>query len=168
MASYGRLPLTFEPNLGQTDGQVRFLARGGGMTAFFTDTETVLVLGHSEQTVVRMKLEKSEKPRRVAGVEKQPGISNYFIGNDPAKWRTDVPHYARIEYQGVYPGDPLAELEGNALDFSLTAQKGPFFFGDPEVFVVSGRIRPNKSGFRASEGHASARPCPGSTIFFRA
>ena len=64
--------------------------------------------------------------------------------------------------------DPLAKLEGNALDFSLTAQKGPFFFGDPEVFVVSRRVGPNKSGFRASEGHASARPCPGSTIFFRA
>ena len=97
MASYGRLPLTFEPNLGQTDGQVRFLARGGGMTAFFTDTETVMVLGRSEQAVVRMKLEKAGKPRRVAGVEKVPGISNYFIGNDPAKWRTDVPHYARVE-----------------------------------------------------------------------
>ena len=35
---YGKLPLAFEPNVGQTDGQVRFLARGGGMTAFFTDT----------------------------------------------------------------------------------------------------------------------------------
>ncbi len=38
---YGKLPLAFEPNLGQTDARVRFLARGGGMTAFFTDTEAV-------------------------------------------------------------------------------------------------------------------------------
>ena len=120
---YGNLPLAFEPNLGQTDGRVRFLARGGGMTAFFTDTETAMVLSRSrhanqlaglgreeapagevEQTVVRMKLENASRPRRATGFEKLPGISNYFIGNDPAKWRTNVPQYARIQYEGVYPG----------------------------------------------------------------
>ena len=105
--SYGKLPLAFEPNLGQTDSQVRFVVRGGGMTAFFTDTETAMVLGRSEQAVVRMKLTGADQPRRVIGLEKLPGISNYFIGNDPRKWRTDVPHYGRIEYQGVYPGVDL-------------------------------------------------------------
>ena len=121
--NYGKLPLSFEPNVGQTDERVRFLTRGGGMTTFFTDTETVMVLSRSreakqpdapgrpdaappevEQAVVRMKLEKAAQPRRTAGLEKLPGISNYFIGNDPAKWRTDVPHYGRIQYEGVYPG----------------------------------------------------------------
>ena len=105
--NYGRLPLAFEPNLGQTAPEVRFLARGGGMMAFFTDAETVMVLGGSEQAVVRMKLAGAMKPRQATGLEKLPGISNYFIGNDPKKWRTDVPHYARIEYQGVYPGIDL-------------------------------------------------------------
>src|ERR1019366_5623414 len=37
-SDYGKLPLAFEPNMGQTDPRVRFLARGGGMTTFFTDT----------------------------------------------------------------------------------------------------------------------------------
>jgi hypothetical protein len=82
------------------------------MTAFFTDTETVMVLGRTEQTVVRMKLEKAGKPRHVVGMERLPGITNYFIGNDPTKWRTDVPHYARIQYEGVYPGIDL-EWYGN-------------------------------------------------------
>jgi hypothetical protein len=104
LATYGRLPLHFEPNVGQTDGRVRFLARGGGMTAFFTDAETVMLLGRSEQTVVRMRLENAGQPRRMVGLEKMPGVSNYFIGNEPAKWLTDVPHYGRIEYAGVYPG----------------------------------------------------------------
>jgi uncharacterized protein (TIGR03437 family) len=123
---YGNLPLAFEPNLGQTDGRVRFLARGGGMTAFFTDTETVMALSRRrqakkpeglgrleapadqvEQAVVRMKLENA-RPRRVTGLEKLPGISNYFIGNDPAKWRTNVPQYARIQYEDVYPGIDVA------------------------------------------------------------
>jgi hypothetical protein len=123
---YGKLPLAFEPNVGQADAQVRFLARGGGMTTFFTDSETVMVLsrnrqakkpegpgrpeaaaGQGEQAVVRMKLGNASRPRRAIGLDKLPGISNYFIGNDPAKWHTDVPQYARIQYESVYPGIDL-------------------------------------------------------------
>ena len=33
--SYGKLPLAFEQNRGQTDGRVDFLARAAGHTAFF-------------------------------------------------------------------------------------------------------------------------------------
>jgi uncharacterized protein (TIGR03437 family) len=122
--NYGNLPSAFEPNTGQTAPEVRFLTRGRGMTTFFTDTEAVMVLHKSEQrphdgfdrpepppkveqAVVRMKLAGAMKPRQATGLEKLPGVSNYFIGNDPKKWRTDVPHYARIEYQGVYPGIDL-------------------------------------------------------------
>src|SRR5947207_6050798 len=94
------------------------------MTRSFPDAETSIVLSRHanqperpgpqsaaadavEQAVVRMKLEKASRPRRVIGTEKLPGVSNYFIGNDPAQWHTDVPHYARIQYEGVYPGIDL-------------------------------------------------------------
>src|SRR5262249_50083828 len=40
-------------------------------------------------------------------LEPQPGISNYFIGNDPSKWRTEIPHYGRVALRGVYPGIDL-------------------------------------------------------------
>ncbi len=124
--NYGDLPLAFEPNVGQTDAPVRFLARGGGMMAFLTDAETAMVLSRSrhtnrpagkdrekaaagevERTVVRMKLENASRSRHATGLEDQPGVSNYFIGNDPAKWRANVPHYARVQYEGVYPGIDL-------------------------------------------------------------
>jgi hypothetical protein len=42
--TYGKLPLQFEANRGQTDPRVRFLARGNGYTLFLTSTEAVLVL----------------------------------------------------------------------------------------------------------------------------
>src|SRR5437867_2112745 len=42
--AYGRLPLYFEANQGQTDPQVKFLARGIAHTLFFTEREVVLVL----------------------------------------------------------------------------------------------------------------------------
>ena len=31
-------------------------------------------------------------------------MSNYFIGNDPSKWHTNIANYAKVEYQDVYRG----------------------------------------------------------------
>src|SRR2546422_10756929 len=46
--AYGKLPLMFEVNRGQTDPQVKFLSRGPGYTLFLTPTEAVLVLSKRE------------------------------------------------------------------------------------------------------------------------
>jgi hypothetical protein len=118
--SYGRVPLYFEPNQGQFDAGVRYAGRGAGHALFLSDDEAVLVLSRGgantheerlkgptakiEQATVRMKLLGAGKPSEWTGLDRQPGISNYFIGNDPAQWRTDVPHYGKVEARGVYPG----------------------------------------------------------------
>ena len=39
---YGRVPLSFEANQGQTDPRVRFISRGNGYTLFLTSDEAVL------------------------------------------------------------------------------------------------------------------------------
>jgi uncharacterized repeat protein (TIGR01451 family) len=44
---------------------------------------------------------------QVVGLDELPGKSNYFIGNDPKKWRTSIPHYAKVRYEQVYPGIDL-------------------------------------------------------------
>jgi hypothetical protein len=36
-----------------------------------------------------------------------PGRSNYFLGNDPALWRTDVPSYAEVIYRDIWPNVDL-------------------------------------------------------------
>jgi hypothetical protein len=41
---------------------------------------------------------------RVVGLEPLPGTVNYFRGNDPRQWRTNVSTYAKVEYRDVYPG----------------------------------------------------------------
>src|SRR5713226_10047437 len=51
-AAYARLPLAFEANRGQTDPQVRFLARGRGYTVFLTPTEAVLTLVDPRQAAL--------------------------------------------------------------------------------------------------------------------
>jgi len=54
-----------------------------------------------------MKLVGANPASQIAGLEELPGRSNYFIGNDPKKWRTNVPNYAKVRYKGIYPGVDL-------------------------------------------------------------
>ena len=129
-ADYGKLPLAFEVNQGQSDSQVKFLAHGGGHGLFLTDRAAVLALNKSENArakqhrgkdgnasqiaarrvktdVVRMELAGASPSLQITGAEQLPGRANYFIGNDPAKWHADIPTYAKVKYVGVYPGVDL-------------------------------------------------------------
>ena len=130
--SYGKLPLSFEANQGQTDPHVRFLSRGNGYSLFLTAKEAVLALhkpamdpeagnhgdrlpGHSgisgersfKTDVVRMQLAGARSDALVTGKNKLPGVANYFIGNDQQKWQTSMPTYGQVEYRHVYPGVDL-------------------------------------------------------------
>jgi len=115
-ASYSRLPLSFELNQGQTDPQVKFLAREPGYTVFLASDEAVLTLqpsatasaGKGEKpAVVRLKLVGAERNARVSGERELPGRSNYFVGNDPQRWHTNIPTYAQVRYRSVYRGIDL-------------------------------------------------------------
>jgi len=99
--SYGNLPMSFELNQGQVDEKVDFVARSEGYNLFLTHNEAVLTL---DGQVLRIQLLNANQFSAVSGIEKQSGISSYFIGNDPEKWRTHVPHYTKVKYQQVYPG----------------------------------------------------------------
>ena len=54
-----------------------------------------------------MRLVGASKHPQITGLDPLPGRSNYFIGDDPARWQRDVPNYARVKYAGVYPGIDL-------------------------------------------------------------
>lgn len=54
--------------------------------------------------VLRMHLAGANSVPGVSGLEKTSAKSNYYIGNDPTKWRTNVPNYGKVQYAGVYPG----------------------------------------------------------------
>ncbi len=123
LRDYGRLPLVFEPNQGQADAEVRFLTRTQGGTLFLTEHEAVLVSRGGAP--VRMRLTHAGKAKAVQGLEPTGGISNYFIGNDPAKWRTNIPNYRRVEYKSVYAGVDLVYY-GNPqkLEYDLVVAPG--------------------------------------------
>lgn len=114
---YGKLPLSFEANQGQTDPQVKFFSRGQGYSLFLTPTEAVLGLRKSAQqppssdiqatstaeTSLRIRLLGASETPKITGLEPLPGRSHYLTGNNPRQWRTDVPRYAKVHYQEVYP-----------------------------------------------------------------
>jgi len=130
VSEFSKLPLSFEANWGQYNSQVKFLSRGRGYTLFLTANEAVLTLQQplfhggvgdgqttdtngsregraAEKAVLRMKLLGSNADPEVMGLEELPGAINYFIGNDPAKWRTNISSYAKVKFEDVYPGTDL-------------------------------------------------------------
>ncbi len=103
--TYGKLPLVFEANAGQTDSSVRFLAHGNGYTLFLTAADPLLSFaGKTGQSVLRFHLAGAYPHPQVIGLQKLPGKTNYFIGSDASSWHTNVPTYAKVMYQNVYSG----------------------------------------------------------------
>ena len=193
--NYGKLPLSFEVNEGQTDGQVKFLARGQGYTLFLNSQEAVLALqkaevggqregkiekpgaeliaeriglfkdgsamatsprskdrGYSVQergerpdagrvtrTMLEMKVVGANAKARVVGAGELPGKSNYLIGNDPKKWRTNISTYAKVRVEDVYPGVDLVYYgNGGQLEYDFVVRPG----ADPKVIKLALGSRP--------------------------
>jgi len=132
--AYGKLPLSFEINNGQSDPHVKFLSRGQGFNLFLTGDAAVFSLAGSKpgpqpiwapsemkgvnqgnsnkrqstiNTFLQMKLIGANPEARVRGMDVLLGKANYFIGRDPSIWRTKVPTYAKVKYEDVYPGIDL-------------------------------------------------------------
>ncbi len=127
-------PLSFEPNRGQTDPAVRFLARGAGYTFFLTPAESVLVLkgAAADPPVFRARLTGASAESLFTGEEPLPGVSNYYGRPGGATAITGVPHYGRVRASGVYQGIDLVYY-GNPerLEYDFVVAPG----ADPSVIV---------------------------------
>jgi uncharacterized protein DUF11/beta-propeller repeat-containing protein len=140
LATYGHLPLIFEPNQGQTDAKVKFLSHGRGYGLYLTDQEAVLALQHfvgssrnAGTSVVSMKLSGASSVGEPVGDDPLPGKSNYLIGNDPAKWHRDIPQFARVRYRKVYPGIDLVYYgDQGQVEYDFEVLPG----GDPKAVAL--------------------------------
>jgi hypothetical protein len=106
-----RLPLSFVENRGQTDARVRFQARTSNYSVFLTPDAAVFSFrdqrpGHArtKRPAITMRFAGAQPSAPIEGLERLPGVSHFYRGNDPRKWRTDVPHYARARYRQPWPG----------------------------------------------------------------
>jgi len=170
-AILSQLPLLFEPNLGQINlgqtslGQtnaaqtnpdpVKFVARGNGYSLFLDSEGATLALrspahaGSGARTEsLRMKLAGASRSPRITGTDLLPGKSNYFIGNDRSKWRSNIPQFARVSYDDIYPGINLV-FYGNQgqleYDFQIAPGADPSqaqleFDGAQKVELNSGSL----------------------------
>jgi len=114
LRNYARLPLSFEPNLGQSNLQIKFLAHGEGYGLFLTANRALLSVrvpvAHADgqqARVLSLQLLGANSAARVFPEAKMAGVSNYLLGGDPGQWHTNVPHYARVHYAEIYPGVDL-------------------------------------------------------------
>src|SRR5262245_35555824 len=96
--------LRFDPNRGQFDPRVRYRARGHGYSLCATQEGMTVGLRRSggEAAVVGLRIAGARSVEPV-GVSKLDGVTNYFLGADPARWRTGLEGYARVRYPGVLP-----------------------------------------------------------------
>src|SRR6266404_3321848 len=104
-SSFGRLPLSFESD-SHPNGAARFISRPAGYSLLLTSSEVVL-RPKSSQSLLRLRLVGANPVAKISGLEQMPGHSNYLLGNDPTQWRTDVPHFAKVRYEQIYPGVDL-------------------------------------------------------------
>ena len=129
--AYGKLPLQFEPNKGQAAADVAFLTRGSNYTLFLKQTEAVLSLSKQD---VRLKLLGSNPAARIGALDVLPGKVNHFIGNDQAKWRTNISTYQKVKYESVYPGvDLIYYGDQRRLEYDFIVAPGT----DPQLIQLS-------------------------------
>ena len=114
-----KAPLSFEPNQGQSGTGVQFVSRGSGYTLVLAAGEAVVSLErqHTAATpeqrpsaavdTLHMALIGADRKAAATGLDRLPGTVNYFLGNDPKKWHTAIPTYAKVNYSGIYPGIDL-------------------------------------------------------------
>jgi Beta-propeller repeat/Abnormal spindle-like microcephaly-assoc'd, ASPM-SPD-2-Hydin len=150
---YARLPLTFEANQGQAGSDVKFLSHGQGYTALLTAGGMTLSFRGSAATVaastpqnatsqgstnensasqsssaaatVQFALVGASRNLAVTGENPQPGKVNYFLGNAPTQWLTNVPIYGRVRYANVYPGIDLVYYGSNQqLEYDFEVRPG--------------------------------------------
>lgn len=148
---YYSRPLSFTENDGQFGEETRFRAEAGGAGIFICDNEVVYLFARDTDELLKEgsarpgeSPHKFNRPRykkefamlkahfigagddvEIVGEDLLPHYNNYFIGNDPAAWRTDVPNYAAVTYRNLYPGIDLKYYgDGKSLKYDFIVSPG--------------------------------------------
>ena len=124
--------------------------------------------GHLQRTtdVVQLKLVNANENPAVLGTRELPGKANYFLGDDPGKWHTNVPTYAGVRYRDIYPGIDLVYYgnQGGELEYDFVVSPG----ADPGTisFDVAPPVQERNSKLenRKSAAHASPQLAADGTL----
>jgi hypothetical protein len=126
--AYGKVPLSFIPNEGQTDEAVRYYAQGAGYGFFFTHEGATLSFseGKGDGHALALDFLGANPNAALTAQEQLPGEVNYLVGDDPSNWQQGLPTHAELLYGGLCKGStwPCAE-RGASSSTSSTSSQAP-------------------------------------------
>ena len=156
---HGRLPQAFIENRGQVDERVKLYLRSGRQTLWLTNEGVVFDLLRMAEEARAPTAPPAERRARRSSLPKErlvfsqdflganlgatiepkqllPSTYNYYLGNDPTRWRTGVRAYAEVVYREIWAGIDL-RLYGNGrhLEQEFVVKPG----GDPSRIRVAYR-----------------------------
>jgi hypothetical protein len=134
-------PLSFEENHGQANASNGFVGRSSSLTVLLGSSDAIFVLKDRRSAIphdpeegpprsspsfsFRMKLVGGNTASHSVGVDRLPGVANYFIGDSPEGWRTNIPTYGGVKVTGVYPGiDLVYHGQGGHLEYDFVVAPG--------------------------------------------
>ena len=96
-----RQPIYFEPVSAGT-----FAAAGDGLRLEVSPASTALWIQPrgAGAAKIDLRLLGGIAPRQLVGGGLQSGVTNYYEGTDPLRWRKSIPHFSSVRANGVYPG----------------------------------------------------------------
>ena len=109
--NYGKLPLSFIENRGQTDKSVAYYLQSSAYSLYFTRGGHALRLTQGQDDAAKAHTIEVElvnaTPKRVESRERLPGVISYFMG--PKKdWHAGIPTHGQIRYVQAWPGIDLS------------------------------------------------------------
>lgn len=150
--SYSKIPLSFVPNYGQAGEKVKFTSRGNGYSLALGPTTFTLAVAdqhnknadqrnqnkgtkaQSSAAVLHATLLNANAAARLTGIDRLPTKTNYLIGSDPRKWKTNIPNYAKVKSSHVYPGIDLVFYgKQDLLEYDFIVSPGT----NPEVIALA-------------------------------
>ena len=124
--------LRFETNEGQLAADIAFSARGLGYDIAIRRQGEMVSLAGKGSPAVSMRFV-GARTSACVGEAPLPGISNYLLGGDPSRWRTNIPGFGRVRASSVYPGiDVVFYGARGQLEYDLVLAPG----ADPRAIDI--------------------------------
>jgi Beta-propeller repeat len=100
--AYGKLPLSFVANAGQTDRRVRYYTQDAGFSFYFTDSKAVLAFEKGKRgQALELRFLGANPNAELVAAARRPGRVNYLAGS---QHHTNLPTYGRLVYRDLWPG----------------------------------------------------------------
>ncbi|GEM_PF-1595686 len=154
MTSLLSMPLVFMENRGQFGDKAFFKAEAGGASFYFCKDEvTYLFVRDTDELVeedfipfaemvslpdeylhprykkevllIKAQFVEANPDAEAIGLDRLSHYNNYFLGNDPAKWHSNVPNYSAIVYNDIYAGIDLKYYgDGRSMKYDFVIEPG--------------------------------------------